>query len=216
MIRHTQRHTASIRRRDGHTIDGTPGDCFRATVASILDEPDDLAVPHFVKGPNWWGRLRRWSVEHHGVDWRYAWDDPAYERGRVGKIKPGYVDLPDWAYHASEVTGRMVVVSGHSPRGSFLHSVVGNVETGVVWDPHPSRAGLLDVTDVLVPVPGYWAIGYPPPVLALPAGEHRIHTWERWDSFGDYGWVCRPCGATTDEEPPLWVKPMPLPGDPAF
>jgi hypothetical protein len=170
-VRHTQRHVASLRRRDGHTIDGVPGDCFRAAVATVLGEPDDTAVPHFAMSSDYWRALRAWSVRHRGLDWACTFVDPAYVGvGHVGQVEPGAVEPGEWAsYWAVQCSG-LTIVGGHSPRGDFLHAVVGDVRGNVVWDPHPSRAGLIDVVDVLLPVPLLARAGYPAATLALPAG----------------------------------------------
>lgn len=171
-IRHTQRNLASLRRRDGHTIDGRPGDCLRACVATILGIPDDLTVPHFVMASDWWTALRCWTIEQHGLDWAVAWRDPDYAGpATVGTVRPGMVTPAEWSWHhARKYAGGHALVAGHSPRGPYLHGVVGNLEGGVVWDPHPSRAGLLDVVDIKVPVAPLALTGYGPARLALPAG----------------------------------------------
>lgn len=59
-----------------------------------------------------------------------------------------------------------------------------------------------------------WISGHKPHCPTLPGrtpSPHKIHTWQRWDSFGDYGWKCLICGAATDEEPTVWVEDMPKP-----
>lgn len=38
---------------------------------------------------------------------------------------------------------RAVIASGPSPRGEFLHAIlVSGADGTLIWDPHPSRAGL--------------------------------------------------------------------------
>jgi hypothetical protein len=169
-VRHTQRHLASIRRRDGHTIDGTPGDCLRACVATVLGETDDLSLPHFAMASDYWRALRAWSVRHRGLDWACTFVDRDYAGAAViGQVRPGDVTLSPWAaYWAGQGPG-LAIVGGHSPRGAFLHAVVGNVHGEVLWDPHPSRAGLVDVVDVILPVPPLALAGYWPGQLELPA-----------------------------------------------
>jgi len=44
------------------------------------------------------------------------------------------------------------ILSGKSPRGDFLHSVVADGLT-IIHDPHPSRAGILTQEDVVVLIP---------------------------------------------------------------
>lgn len=67
----------------------------------------------------------------------------------------------DWTWRAEIPEARSIVV-GKSPRG-VSHAVVG--EAGrIVWDPHPSRGGLVEVQ-----------------------GAYEIHPW----NFANYDcWVC--------------------------
>jgi len=44
------------------------------------------------------------------------------------------------------------ILAGKSPRGDFAHAVVG-WGMQVVHDPHPSRAGIVTCTEVIVLVP---------------------------------------------------------------
>ena len=106
--------------------DGVPGNCLQAAIASVLDLPLD-AVPHFVN---------------------FVWFDPAVElwaRGRGLTVKrQGFPEKP--APSPEVIPDRPCLVSGKSERG-FLHTVVGD-HGQVVWDPHPSQAGILDVWEV--------------------------------------------------------------------
>lgn len=93
------------------------GNCLQAAVASVLELPLD-AVPHFSQ---------------------FAWWDAAMElwaRGRGLTVRKWLTEtIPD----------ERCVLGGQSERG-VLHSVVG--EGGrIVWDPHPSRAGLVTIKD---------------------------------------------------------------------
>lgn len=100
------------------------GDCLRACVATVLGLPP-REVPHFVQYVDhpagtdpmlWW-----WAVvgfcHHHG--WEITYDDLS---GRDG-----------WS-----------LANGPSPRG-HQHVVVA-YDGEVVFDPHPSRHGLVTVT----------------------------------------------------------------------
>lgn len=171
MIPHTQRLTASIRRRDGHTIDGIPGDCWRTAVASLLDEPDPDAVPHFAL--HWrtsWQLLQRW-LHPRGLSmaWAPVHPDQAVSTNDAGD--PVYYSLPEPGERLGGQIGDLVLLSGPSPRGPFAHVVVGTPQGEVVHDPHPSRAGLVAVHEIdwLVPAALQYPLG-PPPPLALPAG----------------------------------------------
>lgn len=168
-VRHTQLHTASLRRRDGHTIDGIPGDCWRAAVASLVNEPDLLAVPHFAL--HWrssWDVLQRW-LHPRGLAMSWAPLHPSRATTTNGDGEPLYYSLPDSGPIDGQV-GELVLLCGPSPRGPFSHVVVGTPQGEVVHDPHPSRAGLDAVHEVdwLVPAALRFPLG-PPMPLALPA-----------------------------------------------
>lgn len=143
----TQVYLQGPRRIDGHTDDGIPGDCWRASLASLLDlEPEE--VPHFALYRSWWEETRRW-LQGRGLDLVFI---PADDE-RVGLVE---VDLP-------------VMVGGPSPRGDFGHCVVGTLDGTLLWDPHPSRAGVrsFDEFFVLIDEP----YGHLPERLALAAGS---------------------------------------------
>jgi hypothetical protein len=131
----TQRHTASLRRRDGHTIDGIPGDCFRTALACLLGRDRD-EVPHFALYLNWWEEIRRWMYANDGRDLYY-----------VDAAEPEHWDLIPHRVSARD----LLLVGGPSPRGSFGHVCVGYRDGSLLWDPHPSRDGLVKVTEFFVP-----------------------------------------------------------------
>lgn len=148
----TQRYTASLRRRDGHTIDGIPGDCFRTAIACLLDRDRD-DVPHFGLRLSWWEETRRWIRANDGRDLYYVdADEPEHWH-----LIPGGVGDDD-----------LMLVGGPSPRGSFGHVVVGRRDGSVVWDPHPSRAGLTGVVEFFVLGAPYYHLV---PRLALAASS---------------------------------------------
>lgn len=110
---------------------GAIGDCLRATVATLLDLPSD-DVPHFVRlgidngdcpGPC--------DEDHeHGWGWWEKLLDFLWGRGMV-------------LAHLTVPPPRPHLASGMGPRGN--HHVVAVDADGTIHDPHPSRAGLLDV-----------------------------------------------------------------------
>lgn len=73
------------------------------------------AVPNFADFM-WWEPAARLWLRGHGLDWRM-----------VSGIPPG----------------RSIVI-GPTVRGTGDHAVVGD-DGEIAWDPHPSRAGLLEV-----------------------------------------------------------------------
>lgn len=99
-----------------------PGDCLRAAVASLLELPL-LAVPHFVLHSDWRQRMTAFCLGH---GYRATAQDP--------NLEP---DL-DCAYG---------IALGPSPRG-VQHAVCW-VDGRMAHDPHPSRAGLLEVTSLI-------------------------------------------------------------------
>ena len=103
------------------------GNCLSACVASLLHLRLDQ-VPHFAEyepdTPNAWWALLVGFMAGRGLA-PTELDDP-------GDAEPGEV----------------VFVAGPSPRGPFWHQVL--YRDGVLWhDPHPSRDGLVAVTEVL-------------------------------------------------------------------
>lgn len=108
------------------------GNCFSACVASLLEIPID-AVPYFMgdKPPgepeDWFGRL---------LDW----------------LRPrGYWAIPLPVGNGWKPEG-LCILSGKSPRGDYDHCVIAR-GLDVVHDPHPSRAGIQTMVDVVVLVP---------------------------------------------------------------
>lgn len=98
--------------------DGVPGNCVQAAVASMLGLPLD-AVPHFTLFRDWWTVMCGWLA------------DKGYAVTRLGTRK-----IP---------LSRRCIVVGRSPR-DITHVCV--AEGGqIVWDPHPSRAGLANVIE---------------------------------------------------------------------
>lgn len=117
---------------------GIYGNCLQAAVASLLGLPLD-AVPHFSTFAWWPQALNLWA------------------HGRQLKVCGERTDtIPD----------RRCIVGGKSPR-AVAHVVVGN-HGQVVWDPHPSRDGLVSVTDVtwFEPADDEWTPNLWGPVVA--------------------------------------------------
>lgn len=114
---------------------GRPGDCLRASVASLLGL--GLAeVPHFVSiefgrpddDPRvhaWWWSLIGWCASL----------EPAFDVVPIDTDTWPQPDDPDDPLHGC------YLLTGPSPRGPLNHTVVARAGV-VVWDPHPSRAGL--------------------------------------------------------------------------
>jgi hypothetical protein len=102
---------------------GVIGDCWRTCVACLLDvEPE--TVPHFILKPSWYEDTLAWLRERgYGL----------YEFG----------GLFEQVSHTGLV-GCHHIITGGSPRDpvNVKHAVIG-LDEEVVWDPHPSRAGIV-------------------------------------------------------------------------
>jgi len=116
---------------------GEVGNCLAACVASIFEIELDK-VPNFAAAGDRWGEaLAEWASERGWVPLLLHFEQesarPATER--LAEMFPGVYSI----------------VSGPAERG-LLHATVwrgGAIE----HDPHPSRAGLLSIHDVIVFVP---------------------------------------------------------------
>ncbi|ASX98777.1 hypothetical protein SEA_COLUCCI_108 [Arthrobacter phage Colucci] len=116
---------------DGNAADGTPGNCFQACVASLLELPLE-DVPHFITHEDWW-EVTKAFVSAHKPGWTIEHFDTVF---------PAYQD-PDHPEAPTHVIG-----SGKSPRGDFYHAAIVDAVTGeLAHDPHPSRAGFLGEMD---------------------------------------------------------------------
>lgn len=146
MIR--QRILADPERGDGHDAAGNPGDCMRTAVANLLGLSYE-DVPHFAQHVGWWDYMRRWA------------------RARGGDFACVLVEDGAIRHHFVDPTFSMPVVGcGPSPRGPFWHVALVNLDLDLVHDPHPSGAGLVEVTEVFVYCPPY----DPPPGQLLLEG----------------------------------------------
>ena len=108
---------------------GEVGDCVRAVTASIL-ELDPKDVPHFVK-------LKP------GSDWYDDWEQFMISHGTTPVLVTG-----PWENDKPPVPLRYYLASGPADRGC-KHIVI--MENGkLAHDPHPSRAGLLNIEAVWI------------------------------------------------------------------
>lgn len=106
------------------TLFGDEGNCMQACIASVLELPLD-DVPNFMAlhraGKSWTHTLRDWLAER-GL---------AYVEVQFNGF--GTFSMMPQTYH---------LIGGGSPRGQEEgHCIVGFAGT-MVFDPHPSRAGL--------------------------------------------------------------------------
>lgn len=113
------------------------GNCFAACVASLLRLPI-TEVPNFVNDPDGWPENLHGWLRERGMG--YLWLIVKDEHGNAARLE----ELPLQLRSMGAIG--LHLIYGTSPRG-HLHSCVG--DGGVlVHDPHPSRAGLVDVNGV--------------------------------------------------------------------
>jgi hypothetical protein len=109
---------------------GQYGDCQRAVIASLLDLPIS-EVPHF---------LRDAGGDYHAFN-----DNIQKFLHSKGYLHITFDDMPN-AVGCDESRTLYHAIYGPSPHGNGLwHAVVGKCGA-IEFDPHPSRAGLLDPT----------------------------------------------------------------------
>jgi hypothetical protein len=127
-------------------IEATPennGDCLRACLASILEMPA-LHVPllgGYLKGErNQLLDLGAW-LRRFGYTYVYAKADTTYLALALDHVE-GLVEVS--VYY---------IGCGPTVRGTKHAVVLQGPAAEIVHDPHPSRAGLLEVTDLLFLVP---------------------------------------------------------------
>jgi hypothetical protein len=141
-----------------------PGDCYRTSLACLLEIPRD-EVPHFIhEYPDecTCSVSEKGCSEHDDTVSRRWWLE---SQAWVEKTKPGYVLRNYGVVFPFWVGGVMpddalpnVILSGKSPRGDWLHSVIADCLTGeVVHDPHPAGGGVLSRVDLIAIVPKEYA-----------------------------------------------------------
>ncbi len=121
--------------RSGATqrVEGWPyGECVRAAYATILGVPID-AVPRFDPAACDAVGAQQGDLEREWLS------SIGFDLVEIGVEPPA--ELPWWFLKSMPPVPHLM--SGISPRG-FGHRCVG-VGGRVVWDPHPSRAGLTSV-----------------------------------------------------------------------
>lgn len=117
--------------------DGKIGDCWRCCIAAIL-QVDPAAVPHFVE-------IHSHRAPHATAKWLR---DHGYWLVEVQNAKSPEWDCPD-------EQGIPVIACGPSPRSTNMtqHHAVVMLNGSMVYDPHPSKAGLTAIVREYLVVP---------------------------------------------------------------
>jgi len=119
---------------------GQVGDCWRCCIAAILNLPADQ-VPHFVLDDK---ENNGCSVEWRTQEWLYARGYTLLEAPRIS------------IRYSRDVNPEYPKIScGPSPRSTKIgqHHAVVSISDNIVYDPHPSGAGLTAVTNEFMIVP---------------------------------------------------------------
>lgn len=118
---------------------GSPdaGNCFQVCVATVLGLPVS-AVPHFYRDNSTVETANRhigsYLLKQQRMIAHYEWE--TVKLGRRDGWLPGSNDV-------------LVIISGKSPRGDFLHAVVGVLDSSqsegwrMLHDPHPDSTGIV-------------------------------------------------------------------------
>ncbi|GAA1909253.1 hypothetical protein GCM10009737_08080 [Nocardioides lentus] len=122
------------------------GNCVAACIATITGDPLDR-VPHFIE----------FGIAYGDTD---TTDADVSSGNNWWAMMLGYLAAKGlWPVELEQLTDadahELVLVAGISPRG-VVHQVI--YRGGRLWhDPHPSRAGVLDLREVLAvrPLPGF-------------------------------------------------------------
>jgi len=110
------------------TIFGKRGNCYAACIASILELPLEI-VPNFCEHRDWQQRSKAWLAE----------------RG-LGIVTISYASVFPFPDGSFPLPSGYCILSGLGPRG-YRHCCVG-FEDKVVFDPHPSGAGLVKPDEI--------------------------------------------------------------------
>ena len=127
---------------------GKTGDCWRCCIAAILRRPAS-EVPHFLaealkdrEGPSMDPLTQQWLTS----------------QGYWLMHCVGYMGFPRAWREQPEFTDMPVIICGPSPRSKQMgahHACVAVNGDRIVYDPHPSNAGLTAITDRFVIIPHY-------------------------------------------------------------
>lgn len=146
-----------------------PGNCWQTAVACILDLdpaelPDQVAIEAAKKSYS--NALNAFLERHHGLMYSEVYD---YQIGALAVRDPGWHMLVGPTVRTASNGGRNHVVVAR-------HGVM-------VWDPHPSRAGLIEVER--------WGI-----LASLPARILQFRDERRAQGDTEMTCACPKCGSS--------------------
>lgn len=135
------RDWASIPKQTFLVEDGKIGDCWRCCIAAVLGLPAE-DVPHFLQGddgeynPCCDADTQRW-LNGRGYVLTYA-----YSQGRTQRA----LGFPCYSKECPSVA---LIAAGPTPRSRGLgkHHAVVMLDGQIVYDPHPSEAGLTAIAE---------------------------------------------------------------------
>lgn len=155
-----------------------PGDCWRCCVAAVLQMPAEN-VPHFVA---------------HNGGLHYEADTQSWlaERGYTLIQCKARLQFP--RMDGQPFSPLPVIVCGPTPRSSRMgqtHAVVYFNNT-LVYDPHPSEAGLTAITEEYIIVPSF------PFIVTAAAESHTSKIGELRQDAMKVCWQIEKCGASEE------------------
>ena len=113
-------------------VDADNGDCLRACICSLLGLENTSVIPNFGDYPdnNFWIKVNEWTKPNIG----YSFIPAMYSKMLVSLIKGFYC-----------------IAVGPVHRGPQNHAVI-IADEKIIHDPHPSNAGLIEISYIVIPV----------------------------------------------------------------
>lgn len=160
-----------------------PGNCWQTVIACLLDvEPEELPVQGLY---DWWVKeadeVKQYGPSYHNAlqDYLRTHHDLTY--AEIGGVVTPLLQVREPGWHM--MTGRTVRSDANGGRRHVVVARYGEV----VWDPHPSRAGLLDELRwaFLAPYPAEWRRNRNPETKCEcrscgPRGPNSVPTGSSW------------------------------------
>ncbi len=122
--------------------DGKIGDCWRCCIAAVLEIPAE-EVPHFLLGTD--GKVNH-NVDADTQRWL---NDRGYVMGYANCLGGGRdaIHFPRWSSDALCLPPLISCGPTERSKGLGKHHAVVTLKGKIVYDPHPSEAGLTAITE---------------------------------------------------------------------